>query len=603
VLELPASKPSITERITGITASWPIWRSPFGVLCRSFFAQFFTSETATSDIRLHQAMSGVLTVLLMPGLLMAGNGVSQLQRVELLARQLHASGMFEPVLADSASQLIAYSMLVVGFLTVLVWDALAFDRRDAMVLGPLPVRGSEIVPAKLTALGTLLVLVVGLVTAIPIVFFAWGTFWLFGPMTFTRYLAAYCTSTISASVFVFATIVLIRGAVALFVGAHLAHRIGAMLKFLIGGAVLTFLFVAITAGSRRATLIFLVGANPEWMPAGWFVALFEVIRGSGEPALVAPSTRAALATAVAAAGAVAVSVAGFRHHSQLALAPSSSAGLFASARLGRTIARLITRGDRVAQATADFILLTLVRNRPQQELIAINAGLGTAIVIAALARGAQDLASLTRPRTAVLWIPFVLAYALTIGLRAAFFVPSELRGSWTFRVISPKSASAYWSAVRASMAAVVLPPTTFIATAIFVPLLGWRSAALHTFSVCVVAAFLIEIVALTIRFVPFTEPYRPGHADLKSLWWLYVLGLVGFAYVPARIALSSLDTPAPLLWMTASVLVATAAVDVIARGRTHRCSTVSLADDVDETFDVTVLDLATPVKVIGQNSR
>ncbi len=603
MLELPRSKPSIAERITSVTASWPVWRSPFGVLCRAFFAQFFTSEAATSDIRLHQAMSGILTVLLMPGLLMMGNGISRLQRVELRARQVHASGMLEPVLADSAAQLIAYSMLTVGFLTVLVWDGLAFDRRDAMVLGPLPVRGSTVVSAKLTALGAFLILVVGLVTAIPIVVFASGTFFLFGPIAFTRYLAAYCTSTIGASVLIFATIVLIRGSLALFIGAHLAHRIGAVMKFLIGGAVLTFLFVSITAGSRRATLIFLVGANPEWMPAGWFLALFEVMRGAGEPALVAPATRAALATVVVVAGAVVVSVAGFRHQSQLALAPSSSVGVFANARLGRAIVRWITAGDRVARATADFILLTLARNRAQQELIAINAGLGAAVVIAALARGARDLSSLTHPRTAVLWIPFVLAYALTIGLRASFFVPSELRGSWTFRVISPKSANAYWSAIRASMAAVVLPPTALIAVMIFVPLLGWRTAVIHTFSVCVVAAFLIEIVALTIHFVPFTEPYRPGHANLKSLWWLYVLGLVPFAYVPARIAFASLHNPAPLLWMTASVVVVTAAVDVIARGRTHRCSTVSLADDADETSNVTVLDLGTPVKVIGQNSR
>ncbi len=602
MLELPDSKPSIAERFTGLTASWPIWRSPFAVLSRAFFAQFFTSEAATSDIRIHQAMSGILTVLLMPGLLMAGQGVSRLQRVELRARQLHASGMLEPVLADSASQLIAYSMLTVGFLTVLAWGALAFDRRDAMVLGPLPVRGSTIVRAKLTALGAFLILVVGIVNAIPIAFFAWGTLWLFGPIAFTRYLAAYCTSTIGASVFVLATIVLIRGSLALFIGAHLAHRVGAMMKFLIGGGVLTFLFVSITAGSRRATSIFLAGVDPEWMPAAWFLALFEVIRGSGEPALVAPATRAALATLVAAAGAAVVSIAGFRHQSQVALAPPASTGLFANARLARGIARLLTTSDRVAQATADFILLTLVRNRAQQELIAINAGLGAAVVIAALARGARDLPSLTHPRTAILWIPFVLAYALTIGLRAAFFVPGELRGSWTFRVISAKPTSAYWSAIRASMVGVVLPPTALIAAAIFVPLLGWRSAAIHMLSVCAVSGFLIEIVSLTIQFVPFTQPYRPGHANLKTLWWLYVLGLVAFAYVPARIALSSIQNPSPLLWMTALVLLVTAAVDVLARGRTYRCSTVSEADEVDEMSSMTTLDLGTPVKVTGRNS-
>ena len=42
-------------------------------------------------------------------------------------------------------------MVTVGFLAVLEWDALAFNRRDAKVLGPLPLPGSTIIGAKLAA--------------------------------------------------------------------------------------------------------------------------------------------------------------------------------------------------------------------------------------------------------------------------------------------------------------------------------------------------------------------------------------------------------------------------------------------------------------------
>ena len=44
MLELRDSKPSIAERFAARAAAWPAWRSPFGVLCRTFFAQFFASE-------------------------------------------------------------------------------------------------------------------------------------------------------------------------------------------------------------------------------------------------------------------------------------------------------------------------------------------------------------------------------------------------------------------------------------------------------------------------------------------------------------------------------------------------------------------------------
>ena len=48
-------------------------------------------------------------------------------------------------------------MITTGLLTVFIWDTLVFDKRDAMVLGPLPLRGPTIVGAKLAALATFLV--------------------------------------------------------------------------------------------------------------------------------------------------------------------------------------------------------------------------------------------------------------------------------------------------------------------------------------------------------------------------------------------------------------------------------------------------------------
>ena len=105
MFELRDSKPSIADRVSARVAAWPAWRSPFGVLCRTFFAQSFASEIVTSEMRLRQVMIGVLAFLLMPGVMMMSDGVKQLEMVELLAQPLHASGMLEPVLAYLASAL------------------------------------------------------------------------------------------------------------------------------------------------------------------------------------------------------------------------------------------------------------------------------------------------------------------------------------------------------------------------------------------------------------------------------------------------------------------------------------------------------------------
>ena len=256
MLELRDSKPSIADRVSARVAAWPAWRSPFGVLCRTFFAQFFASEIVTSEMRLRQVMIGVLAFLLMPGVMMMSDGVKQLEMVELRARRLHASGMVEPVLAYLASDLIMYSMVTVSFIAVLEWEALGFDRRDAMVLGALPIRGSTIIGAKLAALGALLVAVAASINLMPTMSFAFATASLFGLTAFVRYLTAYIAATIGAAVFVFAAIVTIRGAMTLVAGPRLALRLGSLLQFLFVGALVTFLLLLITAKPGQARLMF-----------------------------------------------------------------------------------------------------------------------------------------------------------------------------------------------------------------------------------------------------------------------------------------------------------------------------------------------------------
>jgi hypothetical protein len=93
---------------------------------------------------------------------------------------------------------------------------------------------------------------------------------------------------------------------------------------------------------------------------------------------------------------------------------------------------------------------------------------------------------------------------------------------------------------------------------------------------------------LTIGFVPFTRAYPPGHSNLKSLWWLYVLGMVAFAYWPARIALSAIRNPAPLLGLTAVLAVAIGILEVIGRRRALRGRGLWPDAPEDELSDITV---------------
>ena len=137
--------------------------------------------------------------------------------------------------------------------------------------------------------------------------------------------------------------------------------------------------------------------------------------------------RALIALPLSVAGAIAVTFGGYWRQMRAALAPPARVG--ASARLRRRLARSDDRPRPVARGTADFVLIALARSRPQQVPIAIAASLGVAIASVAVATRPGGLAELQAPRTVVLWIPMVIGYWVIVGLRASFYVPTELAGS------------------------------------------------------------------------------------------------------------------------------------------------------------------------------
>src|SRR5262249_39568486 len=254
---------------------------------------------------------------------------------------------------------------------------------------------------------------------------------------------------------------------------------------------------------------------PAWSPSHWFLGLYDWLRGAPDATWAGGARLAIIVTAALFVSAVAMTVAGYHRQLQLALTPSADAPRPRGAMIPRAIAWLITVRSRLARASADFILTTLTRNGAQQATIAVNAALGLTLIVAGLLRARGDITQIMRARTAVLWVPLVLTYAIAIGLRAAFFLPSELPASWTFRFNGPLVTTAYWPQARAAAIGCRLP-LALAADGAIAPLIGVRAALWHASIVAAVAIVLAETVALSVDFLPFTRPYEPGHAKLKT---------------------------------------------------------------------------------------
>jgi hypothetical protein len=523
---------------------------PFKILWRVFVEQFAANESATSDLQMRRAIIGVITFLITPGLFLMLKTMPDYELMLMVARARNLPQMIETRLAQLAVLFVCYSMITTGLLTVFIWDTLVFDKRDAMVLGPLPLRGRTIVGAKLAALATFLLgtaLAVNVTSGVPFAFVTGGPEGRILP-----HLAGHLSGTIGGAVFVFSTLVIVRGLLVLLVGAHYAATAGSLLQFVFLSAVLCFMMVPTAMGKMTP-------------PISWFGALFELIRGSREEGLDVLAARALIALPVSICGAVAITYAGYWKQMRSALTPSGRVA--ARARVRRGIAALITGGDRVARGTADFVLTTLARSRVHQAPIAIAASLGVAIVSVAAATREGGVAELQAPRTAVLWIPIVLGYWTVVGLRASFVMPTELAAAWAFRAHSRLPSASYWSGVRAAMIAFAIGPALFVNGLVVLPLLGWKIATMHAVVVCLAIAIAAQFASLMVDGIPFTRAYPPGHAKLKTRWPLYLLGMWAVAYVPVQMELEVLNDLQGLIVLMAEGVAVLAALDVAGRRR------------------------------------
>lgn len=527
--------------------------TPFKILWRTFVEQFAANESATSDIQMRRAIIGVITFLITPGLFLMMNTMSGYELLVKIAKAKNTPQIVETFLAQMAVLFVSYSMISTGLLTVFIWDTLVFDKRDAMVLGPLPLRGSTIVAAKLAALATFLIGAALAVNVISGVSFGVVTGAVNGRIP--QHLAGHLLGTIGGAIFMFCTLVIVRGLLVLLVSAHAAETVGSFLQFVFLSAVLCFMMVPTATGQVLP-------------PISWFAALFEQIRGARQPG-IGPLARVALIVMpLSIGGAIAITFGGYWRQMRSALAPS--ARVAASARIRRRFAGLITGRDRVARATSDFVLTTLARSRVQQAPIAIAAALGVAIVSIAVSTREGGFAELRTPRTVVLWVPIVVGYWVVVGLRASFAVPTELRAAWAFRVHCMLPSTSYWAGVRAAMIAFAIGPALLANALVVLPLVGLRIAAIHTLVVLMAVVITAQFSSLLVDGVPFTRAYPPGHTKLKTRWQLYLLGMWAAAYWPVRMEMAVLNDPWGLAALLAKGAAVFGALEILGRYRARK---------------------------------
>jgi hypothetical protein len=569
-------------------------RRAFDTLTREFFRQFFVRESAVSDERHIQAMIGVLAFLVTPGFLIP----LQLSGTFELA-YLRFPTLVEPLTRLLATIFIAYAIVVVGVVAAFVWDALSLDQRDAVVIGPQPVPGGIVVGAKLAALSLLLLIVnasISVITAVPFAAIASShkTVTAFG-----RHLVAHVVATTFAAVFIFSALVTVRGLLGMIRGGRAV--VESLVQFALISALLCFTVLTPTAlhvtfaggRNRRLPPTIQMAPIPAWSPTNWFLSLYEVMRGTADGPMVHGARVAIVATGLAVVAAIAATIFGYRRQLRLALAAPGSlrtARALAPGCVVAALARWLAGGSRDAQGSAEFFAATVLRSRAHQTPIAISAAVGCALVVIRLLRAHVDIASFRHPAGATLAIPLMLMFWVLVGLRAACFVPSELPAGWLFRLAVAERSRSQRRAVRAALLALAAPPAMVLAALVAAPV-GWQAIARHAGFVLLVVVALVDLLVLTIDFVPFTQPYRAGHAKLKTWWPIYLLGMLVVGVGMTRIEIACWSSTRDFLTLLACLLACIALLEVVGQLAVAGLSVHSREEIADDERDIAVLDI------------
>ncbi len=445
--------------------------------------------------------------------------------------------------------LISGTMLVVGLVTVISWDSTFPDRRDVMVLSPLPVSPLTILFAKLAASSALLgvtIFTLNFATGLAWPLFigshhesAWGVL---------QSLGAYWFTVIASSTFLFSFVLSVQGFTALLLPRRTFLALSAFLQIVGFGLVLGVYFlqpsiISITemTASENHWLL-------AWSPSFWFFAMFNELNGSLPEQLHWLAARAWIGSLLALLGAVvSLFLCYFRTMTRTVEEPD----LIPNPRGWHWTPRF---GNALQTAIILFSLRSLVRSRQHRLAFAFYLAVVGSIALSWLHRELLNLGP--APLSAdFMTSTFVMTGFAVFGLRSVFSLPISLNANWMLRTTQLRPSEDYVAATRHTLLVLAVVPVWFISALLSLPLRPFHQVAGHMVMLALIGWIFVELSLIGFYKVPFTCSYLPGKVHLQVVFWCFLLLLVIFAMVTAEYEQPALSDPVRTL-LTLMILIA-----------------------------------------------
>jgi len=426
-------------------------------------------------------------------------------------------------------------MLVVGLFSVVSWDATFPDKRDAMVLSPLPVRPGTILSAKLAASCA----IIGI--AILSLNFAAGIAWpILGALAFganpLRALAAYWFTMAASCAFLYGAVLTVQGLTALLLPRGLFLRLSALLQLAAFGLFLGVYFLQPTIDNPAAMAAASNHRLLACLPSFWFFALLNQLNGMLPASLEWLATEAWFGLALAVSGATASLLLCYLRTMRKTieepdLVPAVH-GLHWTPRLGSAL----------QTAVLSFTVRSLVRSKQHRVIFAFFlAGVfGAALSSVKVSEWANHRLPLSIDFLVSTYLMMVFA---VFGLRCVFALPITLHANWMLRVTQLRSTSQYVAATRVALLLLAALPAWLIAAALSVPFQPSDEVIAHLAAVALFGLILTEISLLGFYKLPFTCSVLPGKTNIQFLFWGFFSFVVIAAYMFADFEIDALRNP------------------------------------------------------------
>jgi len=514
----------------------------FDALTRHFFGRFFDNEFVAQNTDIQVTVTKLLALLAAPGIILPC-----LRYTTYLGLNAAPQEMRNAMLWSDRSMYLSFSMLVMGAVTVLEWDALFPDRRDYASLVPLPIHARTIFLGKIAALALFLFAFTTSVNAVSTITFP-AVSYKGPPAGLIWTMAAHGTAILASSAFAFLFLVALEGlllnvlSVKVFRKAS-AYMQGAMVFALLW---LFFLFPQIATDMAR------LRAENSWVlrafPPAWFLGLYETLTGSHDAVFLALAHRAEIALALVTLVAGLAYAAAYRKHVRKTL-ESTEGGDGTRTRMQERLGALADRiiKDPVERATAAFIGKTISRSAKHRIFLAAYAGVGCALAAQAFAAA--------RIRDEWLPMPLVIGFFLLSGMRFIFTLPSELPANWQFRVSDTNRQRAALNGARRAMQWFGVAPLFTALAPVYFLLWSPGAALAHLLFSITISLILIEALLMEFHKIPFACSYPPGKANVTLLWIGYWSGFLLYAFSMARMDVWMVRKPARLIPFYAAAAV------------------------------------------------